>query len=199
MNRPAFQQILEHSPDKPVLVFVSSRRQTRLTAKELVFLSQSKTPPVSFLHLPETTSFEQFESSVIARVHDTDLKDAIRGGVGMHHAGLHISDRALCERLFTEGVIQILVATSTLAWGVNLPARMVILKVRIDTICIVHNLSLFYQGTEFFDGKLKQYVDMPITDVLQMIGRAGRPQFDTEAVACVFIHEPKKQFYRRFL
>lgn len=40
---------------------------------------------------------------------------------------------------------------------------------------------------------------MPITDVLQMMGRAGRPQFDTSAVACVFVHEPKKDFYKKFL
>lgn len=39
----------------------------------------------------------------------------------------------------------------------NLPARLVIVK-----------------GTEYFDGKLSRYVDYPLTDVLQMIGRAGR-------------------------
>jgi hypothetical protein len=43
------------------------------------------------------------------------------------------------------------VATATLAWGVNLPARLVIVK-----------------GTEFFDGKVSRYVDYPLTDVLQV-------------------------------
>jgi activating signal cointegrator complex subunit 3 len=55
----------------------------------------------------------------------------------------------------------VLVCTSTLAWGVNLPAHLVVVK-----------------GTEFYDGKSRRYVDFPITDVLQMMGRAGRPQFD---------------------
>lgn len=55
------------------------------------------------------------------------------------------------------------------------------------------------QGTEYYDGKSCKYVDMPITDVLQMMGRAGRPQFDNSAVACVFVHEPKKDFYKKFL
>jgi superfamily II RNA helicase len=55
-----------------------------------------------------------------------------------------------------EIVSQVLVATATVAWGVNFPAHLVIVK-----------------GTEFYDGKQKRYVDMPITDVLQMIGRAG--------------------------
>merc|ERR1719473_2479513 len=76
----------------------------------------------------------------------------------------------------------ILCSTSTLAWGVNLPAHLVVIK-----------------GTEFFDGQLKRYVDFPITDVLQMMGRAGRPQFDDSAKAVIMVHEPKKQFYRRFI
>jgi len=49
-----------------------------------------------------------------------------------------------------------MVATSTLAWGVNTPTHLVIVK-----------------GTEYFDAKTKRYVDFPITDVLQMMGRAG--------------------------
>jgi activating signal cointegrator complex subunit 3 len=40
---------------------------------------------------------------------------------------------------------------------------------------------------------------MPITDVLQMMGRAGRPQFDNEGIACVFVHDVKKNFYKKFL
>ncbi len=66
--------------------------------------------------------------------------------------------------------------------GVNLPCHLVIVK-----------------GTEYFDGKSKGYVDFPVTDILQMMGRAGRPQFDDSAVACIFVHEPKKNFYRKFL
>jgi hypothetical protein len=55
------------------------------------------------------------------------------------------------------------------------------------------------KGTEYFDGKQSRYVDMPVTDVLQMMGRAGRPQFDDSGAACIFVHEPKKTFYKRFL
>jgi activating signal cointegrator complex subunit 3 len=55
------------------------------------------------------------------------------------------------------------------------------------------------KGTEFYDGKSHRYVDMPITDVLQMMGRAGRPQFDTEGVAVVLVHDQKKNFYKKFL
>ncbi len=73
-------------------------------------------------------------------------------------------------------------ATATLAWGVNFPAHLVVVK-----------------GTEYYDGKQKRYVDFPITDVLQMMGRAGRPQFDTEGIAVVMVHDLKKAFYKKFL
>lgn len=69
-----------------------------------------------------------------------------------------------------------------MAWGVNFPAHLVVIK-----------------GTEYYDGKLKRYVDMPITDVLQMMGRAGRPQFDDSGVAVVLVHDLKKNFYKKFL
>ena len=86
------------------------------------------------------------------------------------------------ERLFVEQKIMVLVCTSTLAWGVNFPAHLVVIK-----------------GTEFYDGKQKRYVDFPVTDVLQMMGRAGRPQFDQQGIACILVHEPRKSFYRKFL
>lgn len=53
------------------------------------------------------------------------------------------------------------------------------------------------QGTEFFEAKSKRYVDFPITDILQMMGRAGRPQFDQHGKAIILVHEPKKSFYKK--
>ena len=45
MNKPAFQGIKQHSPTKPVLIFVSSRRQTRITALDLLqFLASEDNP-----------------------------------------------------------------------------------------------------------------------------------------------------------
>ena len=58
---------------------------------------------------------------------------------------------------------------------------------------------MIVKGTEYFDGKTSSYVDYPVTDVLQMMGRAGRPQFDTHGVACVMVAEGKKNFYKHFL
>ncbi|KAI8322612.1 Sec63-domain-containing protein, partial [Martensiomyces pterosporus] len=177
MNRPAYRAIRTHSPQKPVIIFVSSRRQTRLTAQDLIAYCGMEDNPRHFLHMDEWEI-----EAVLERTQDPNLRLSLSFGIGMHHAGLTENDRKICEQLFHDRKIQILVATSTLAWGVNLPAHLVILK-----------------GTEFYDAKSKGYVDFPITDVLQMIGRAGRPQFDDRAIARIFVTDTKKEFYKKFL
>lgn len=53
--------------------------------------------------------------------------------------------------------------------------------------------------TSFSLVRCRRYVDYPITDVLQMMGRAGRPQYDKHGVAVVMVHEPKKSFYKKFI
>ena len=50
------------------------------------------------------------------------------GGIGFHHAGLDPGDRQVMEQLFLEGILPVLVSTTTLAMGVNLPAHLVIVK-----------------------------------------------------------------------
>ncbi|EAN79402.1 ATP-dependent RNA helicase, putative [Trypanosoma brucei brucei TREU927] len=177
MNKPVYNAICEKSPNKPVIVFVSSRRQTRLTAMALIgfLVMEQNTAKFVRMDVEEVNAY-------VAKVSDPYVKHCMQFGVGVHHAGLLEGDRTVVESAFLKGKLQVLVATSTLAWGVNFPAHMVVVK-----------------GTEYYDGKTKTYVDFPITDVLQMIGRAGRPQFDTEGVAQVLCHEPKKGFYRKFL
>ncbi|KAL1337994.1 DExH-box ATP-dependent RNA helicase DExH14 [Arachis hypogaea] len=177
MNKPAYAAICTHSPAKPVLIFVSSRRQTRLTALDLIQFAASDEHPRQFLDMPEDAL-----QMVLSQVSDQNLRHTLQFGIGLHHAGLNDKDRSLVEELFANNKIQILVCTSTLAWGVNLPAHLVIIK-----------------GTEYYDGKSKRYVDFPITDILQMMGRAGRPQFDQHGKAVILVHEPKKSFYKKFL
>ena len=177
MNRPTFLAIKTHSPEKPVIVFVASRRQTRLTAKDLINLCGMEDDPRRFVHMTE------YDLQLnLSRVKDEALREALSFGIGLHHAGLVEADRQLAEELFANNKIQVLVATSTLAWGVNLPAHLVVVK-----------------GTQYFDAQIEGYKDMDLTDVLQMLGRAGRPQFDTSGIARIFTQEAKKAFYKHFL
>ncbi|PIA58140.1 hypothetical protein AQUCO_00500228v1 [Aquilegia coerulea] len=177
MNKPAYAAICTHSPAKPVLIFVSSRRQTRLTALDLIQFAASDGYSMQFLNMPEVAL-----QMVLSQLTDQNLKHTLQFGIELHHAGLNEKDRTLVQELFANNRIQVLVCTSTLAWGVNLPAHLVIIK-----------------GTEYYDGKAKRYVDFPITDILQMMGRAGRPQYDQHGRAVILVHEPKKNFYKKFL
>uniref|UniRef100_A0A9J8CY12 Activating signal cointegrator 1 complex subunit 3 n=1 Tax=Cyprinus carpio carpio TaxID=630221 RepID=A0A9J8CY12_CYPCA len=169
--------IRTHSPAKPVLIFVSSRRQTRLTALDLIAFLATEDDPKQWLHQDEREM-----DDIIGTIRESNLKLTLAFGIGMHHAGLHERDRKTVEELFVNCKIQVLIATSTLAWGVNFPAHLVIVK-----------------GTEYYDGKTRRYVDYPITDVLQMMGRAGRPQFDDQGKAVILVHDIKKDFYKKFL
>jgi activating signal cointegrator complex subunit 3 len=208
MNKPCYAAIKQYSPDRPSLIFVASRRQTRLTAFDIITYAAADENPKAFLGCDES-----YIEAIASSIQDDALKHTITFGIGLHHAGLSSSDRDIVERLYLGGEIRVLVATATLAWvsrgsnfqpvscyssfthtstnivvrfsfqkGVNLPARLVIVK-----------------GTEYFDGKTSRYVDYPLTDVLQMIGRAGRPGFDTRGEALVLCETSKKSFYKKFL
>uniref|UniRef100_A0A0K0E0R5 Helicase C-terminal domain-containing protein n=1 Tax=Strongyloides stercoralis TaxID=6248 RepID=A0A0K0E0R5_STRER len=177
MNKPAFNAIKTYSPKKPVLIFVASRRQTRITAQAFIPLLSLESDPTQWVNM--TT--EEMEI-LLATVKDEYLRLTLPFGIGMHHAGLNKNERVMVEKLFVEKKIQILVTTATLAWGINCPAHLVIVK-----------------GTEYYDGKKGRYVDFPVTDIMQMVGRAGRPQYDNSAVAIVYVQDIKKNFYKNFL
>lgn len=130
MNKPTYAAICTHSPTKPVLIFVSSRRQTRLTALDLIqviwglqvnkhwhflqvylrhFLLQfaaSDEHPRQFLSLEE----EELQM-VLVQITDQNLRHTLQFGVGLHHAGLNDKDRSLVEELFANNKIQ-----ATISW-----------------------------------------------------------------------------------
>ena len=82
----------------------------------------------------------------------------------------------MVEKLYEVGLIRVLSCTSTLAWGVNLPAYAVVIK-----------------GTEIYaDGN---FVDLSVLDVQQIFGRAGRPQFDNSGEATIITTHSKLAHY----
>jgi replicative superfamily II helicase len=109
------------------------------------------------------------------------LRQSVVDGVGFHHAGLSKADKDRVEDWFREGRIQLLFSTSTLAWGVNLPARCVVIR-----------------DTKHHD-PLEGEVDMSPLDVLQMLGRAGRPGYDDTGYAHVVCDGSDADRYRQLL
>jgi replicative superfamily II helicase len=109
------------------------------------------------------------------------LRKGAPDGVGFHHAGLAKEDRDRVEAWFKSGKIQLLFSTSTLAWGVNLPARCVVIR-----------------DTKHHD-PLEGEVDVSPLDVLQMLGRAGRPGYDDVGYGWVVCDHADADRYRRLL
>ena len=179
LNRPCYSTIVAETcrggEQLPTLLFASSRRQVRRTAEAVMTYAAHDNRVFS-----NVDQAELFEISEQAS--NPSLQRTLRFGIGMHHAGLSISDRELCEALFKSGKIKVLVCSATLAWGVNLPAYLVIAK-----------------DCMYYDGYTNTWKDFSLTEVLQITGRAGRPQFSSTGVAYVFCREDKREFYDRFL
>ena len=111
---------------KQVLIFVHSRKETAKTAKAIRDLSLERETIGGFLK--EGSASSEILRSEADQVKDVNLKDLLPYGFAIHHAGMNRVDRSLVEDLFADKHIQVLVSTSTLAWGVNLPAYCVIIK-----------------------------------------------------------------------
>lgn len=106
----------------------------------------------------------------------------MRAAVGFHHAGLNPHERQQVEQAFITGDINVLCCTATLAVGVNLPCHLVIIK---NTVC--------------WDTESASCVEYSDLDMMQMLGRAGRPQFDKSAVAVIMTKREKTQRYERMV
>jgi len=156
------------------LVFVSSRQDTVQAAKKTRDELAERDVPVG------ARGDYEFHQDAEAIENET-LRQSVLDGVGFHHAGLSKGDKALVEQWFKEGTLSVLFSTSTLAWGVNLPARCVVIR-----------------DTKLHD-PLEGEVDMSPLDVLQMLGRAGRPGYDDRGYAWVVCDGADADRYRTLL
>ncbi|MEM1922183.1 MAG: DEAD/DEAH box helicase [Nitrososphaerota archaeon] len=143
-----------------VLVFALTRRKAESYAERIAHALKS----VGVLNRLKSEKLEQY--SRLAKAESDSpfserLSNLIRNGVAFHHAGLGHGHRRLVEDGFREGAILTLCATPTLAAGVNLPARMVIIPEhrRFDSRTGMNALS--------------------VTEYKQFCGRAGRPLYDS--------------------
>ncbi len=140
------------------LVFASTRKNSVSAAKTLA----QHTSEV--LSKPMKRTLESEAAKILSAGEHTQISESlaefVRCGVAFHHAGLAGVHRKLIEDAFKEGKIKVLTATPTLAFGVNLPARTV----------IIQDYRRYEPG----------YGNYPISvlEYKQMAGRAGRPKYD---------------------
>lgn len=159
-----------------MLIFVHSRAETGKTAKALRDLALERDELLSFVRDGGGSQLILREEA--ATVKNADLKDVLPYGFAIHHAGMSREDRELVEDLFADRHIAVLCCTATLAWGVNLPAHAVIIK-----------------GTQIYDPSKGRWAELSPLDVLQMLGRAGRPQYDSEGEGVILTQHSELQYY----
>ena len=94
-------------------------------------------------------------------------------GVAFHNASLTNPERRVVERAFRDRALKVLVATPTLAAGINLPARRVVVR-----------------DTSRYDDRLGLQAPIPAMEIHQMLGRAGRPRYDTVGEALLLARSP---------
>ncbi|NWR60785.1 U520 helicase, partial [Bucorvus abyssinicus] len=177
MAKPVYHAIMKHSPKKPVIVFVPSRKQTRLTAINILTTCASDVQRHRFLHCAEKDLVPYLD-----KLNDNTLKETLVNGVGYLHEGLTAMERRVVEQLFSSGAVQVMVASRSLCWGMNIAAHLVIIM-----------------DTQYYNGKIHAYVDYPIYDVLQMVGHANRPLQDDEGRCVIMCQGSKKDFFKKFL
>ncbi|KAG0648723.1 hfm1 [Hyphodiscus hymeniophilus] len=178
-NEFAFEKVLDgrlpkllhkHTQHKPIMVFCFTRKSCESTAAMLAeWWSKHKVTDRAWPSPAHTPN-----------VGNKELRELVGCGVAFHHAGLDPSDRHAIETAFLKGDVNVICCTSTLAVGVNLPCHLVILK---GTVC-------------FQDGNLCEYSDL---EVMQMLGRAGRPQFDDSAIAIIMTRSEKADRYKKMI
>ncbi|KAJ2872154.1 Pre-mRNA splicing, partial [Coemansia asiatica] len=159
-----------------VLVFVHSRKETVRTAQRLRDMAVEAAQVDAFVRAGSASSEVLREEA--GATGDAALADLLPFGLAVHHAGMARADRALAEDLFADGHVRVLVSTATLAWGVNLPAHTVIIK-----------------GTQVYSPARGSWTELSPQDVLQMLGRAGRPQYDTYGEGIIITAHSELRYY----
>ena len=140
------------------LIFTETRRSAVEMGRKAGMVLKPK------LSKPEERALDTISKKVLSAGERTRLSEAlaseVASGAAFHHAGLAPAHRGIVEDSFRNGRIKILAATPTLAAGVNLPARAVIIS-----------------SYERYESGLGRY-PISVLEYKQFVGRAGRPKYD---------------------
>jgi helicase len=146
-----------------LLVFLNTRRSTVRTAQRLSPVVAPRLAKNEHREL-DLLADRLLQVGEVTQVTNT-LARVIRTGVAFHHAGLRHTERKLIEDAFRNNILKVICASPTLASGVNLPARVVVIR-----------------DYRRFD-RVEGYQPIPVLEYKQMAGRAGRPKYDTMGTA----------------
>ncbi len=161
---------------KQSLVFISTRKNAEAAAERMAGhvgekLMADEKGHLSGLSEKITNALEQPTRQC------KKLSGCMKYGVAFHHAGLVAKQRSIVEKAFREGKIRAIFATPTLAAGINMPAWRVIIR----------DLKR-YSGWGGMDY-------LPILEVQQMAGRAGRPKYDTDGEAILMARDKTEAIF----
>jgi len=165
-----------------VLVFVNTRRSTISVANKLATIIEKNLSKKDETNIKKLLSSGKKELSELTSV-DTKLFSCLEKGVAFHNAGLSSTQRRIVEKGFKDRIIKCIVATPTLAAGVNIPAQRVIIRDlwRYDPNFGMHPI--------------------PILEYKQQAGRAGRPRYDKfgEAITIAKNEEQKEEIFNNYV
>jgi helicase len=148
------------------LAFVRSRREAETLAERFAEEAFRTAPGVA-----------EDVASMGATDTGRRLAETIRAGVAFHHAGLRSTHRAAVESAFRDRKLAVICATPTLAAGVNVPARRVVVR-----------------DQQRYTGSGMEW--LPVLEVHQMCGRAGRPHLDPYGEAVLIGDERSREELR---
>ena len=177
MVKPTFTAILQMSADKPATIFVPSRKQTRATAVDLWSACVADDDEDRFLH----TTVEEI-APLLERIDETALAESISHGIGYFHEALSYSDKRIVSHLYSIGALQIMVASRDVCWEIDCAAHLVIVM-----------------GTQFFEGREHRYIDYPVSEILQMFGKANRSFSEKSSKGVLMVPAVKRDYYKKFL
>ena len=141
------------------LVFCDTRKKSVVAAERIAEILPN------FLSFEESAKLREISHKILSTGEETEvsrrLAESVANGAAFHHAGLDAKHRKIVEDAYRDRQIKVITATPTLAAGVNLPARRVVLA------------TLFRYNAE--EGG---QTPISVLEFKQMAGRAGRPRYD---------------------
>jgi helicase len=176
-SKEGLEELVKKCIDKKgqVLVFVSTRRFAESVARELGMSVYPKLGAEDKIKLEELSS-KALKTFQTPTAQCKSLSACLKNGVAFHHAGIPGKQRSLIEKGFKKDrAIKTIVATTTLAMGIDYPASYVIVR-----------------DLKRFTGALSEY--LPNFEIQQMVGRAGRPRYDKEGLGVLICQEKDREY-----